>query len=273
MEPPVVLPSRPASLDAARAKLGLAIKGFEEGYAAYMATTKSRTLPIPSLTLQQLLTCFNAEDQDSPDGNGKLGENVKGLLLANLEKESLLHPVKKDIPMMESAKKTLGAVGDFMTKMLPLAIVGCKVVGVVGEAHLVAAPLKSIGNGAVLLLQLAQAEKERGQEVIVELERISYQSRRVSVMQKYPAGKLSPLLREKSLALLTEVINFFTATLKYWKHGFFRNLGRNLLLGPEVWQAGVAALHLAYEEYDQSLLLQIADTMMGRTLSHHQLVI
>jgi hypothetical protein len=40
-------------------------------------------------------------------------------------------------------------------------------------------------------------------------------------------------------------------------------LGKTMLLGPEVWDSAVTALHLAYDEYDQALLLQIADTQIS----------
>ena len=36
-----------------------------------------------------------------------------------------------------------------------------------------------------------------------------------------------------------------------------------MLLGPEVWQEAIKDLHLAYEEYDQALLLQIASSLLS----------
>jgi len=46
--------------------------------------------------------------------------------------------------------------------------------------------------------------------------------------------------------------------MRYLKHGFFMKVAKSLVLGPEVWQDSIKNLHLAYEEYDQALLLQIA---------------
>jgi hypothetical protein len=188
-------------------------------------------------------------------------------MAVNLEKEraAASQASKKDsLSALEAAKRSLAKVGEFVANLLPLAIVGCGVVGVIGEASIVSAPLKAVANGTALLLHQVQTEKNRRDELVMELERISYQSRRVSFIQQYPADKLNPLVREKCLSLLAEVVNFLTAAVKYWKHGVLRNVGRTLMLGPEAWKSSVAALHLAYEEYDQALLLQIAGNMIGK---------
>jgi hypothetical protein len=70
--------------------------------------------------------------------------------------------------------------------------------------------------------QLAQQESDRGEEFAIELERIAYQSRRVSEIQKYPRSSINTLLLEKSLGLMTAIVEFLTASLMYWQHGFFR---------------------------------------------------
>jgi hypothetical protein len=186
-------------------------------------------------------------------------------MAANLESERRAATIKSTTSesTIESTKRMFSTVGEFVGNLIPLAIVGCTVVGAVGDGNAVGAPLKSIAIGAALVLQQAQAEKTRRDEVVIEMERISYQSRRVEYMQQYPPDKLNPLVREKALGLLAETLNFFTTAVKYWKHGFFRNVGRALALGPEVWKSTVAALHLAYEEYDQALLLQISGNVLG----------
>jgi hypothetical protein len=62
---------------------------------------------------------------------------------------------------------------------------------------------------------------------------------------------------------MTAIIEFLTACLLYWKHGFFYHVGKTILLGPDIWQSALEDLHLAYDEYDQALLLQVASTMIG----------
>jgi hypothetical protein len=62
---------------------------------------------------------------------------------------------------------------------------------------------------------------------------------------------------------MTAIIEFLTASLLYWKHGFFYRVGKTILLGPDIWQSTLKDLRLAYAEYDQALLLQIASTLLG----------
>lgn len=58
-----------------------------------------------------------------------------------------------------------------------------------GDASVMASPLKAAANGTALLLQLAQNEKERGEDFVIELDRIAYRSRRVSEIQKLPQSR------------------------------------------------------------------------------------
>jgi len=267
--------SAPSPLDRAQARLSDAVKKFEESYGAFLASSsKSKAPPIPSITLQQLSSCVSGADAAKSEDYGAFGHGIQAVMAGNVEKERLAQASKTadSSSTLEAAKRSLAKVGEFVTNLLPLAIVGCGVVAVIGDASIVSAPLKSVANGTALLLHQVQMEKSRREDLIVEMERISYQSRRVSFMQRYPAEKLNPLLREKCLGLLAEVVNFLTAAVKFWKHGMFRNVGRSLMLGPEAWKSSVAALHLAYEEYDQALLLQIAGNMMGKASIHSSIV-
>jgi hypothetical protein len=106
------------------------------------------------------------------------------------------------------------------------------------QASILASPLKAAANGTALILQvketnpylagsvlilaqLAQKEKERGEDFVLELNRISYQSRRISVIQKHPRDRIMPLLSEKSVDLLAAIIEFLTAAIMFLQHGFF----------------------------------------------------
>jgi len=218
-----------------------------------LVAPKGKSSPIPNITLQQIASTYEvtATNSDVSQRENNFGKAVEQLLLASVQEEAL---PKTELRKKAQARK----VGDFVGKLLPLAIFACGVTSTLGDASLVAFPLKSVANGTALVLQLCQKEKDRGEEFISELDRISYQSRRIFEIQKQPRESQNPLLLEKTLDLMAEVINFLATSMRYLKHGFFMKVAKSLVLGPEVWQDSIKNLHLAYEEYDQALLLQIA---------------
>jgi pentatricopeptide repeat protein len=252
-------------IEAAKARLDAAVKKFEESYSALVAP-KGKSSPIPNITLQQIASSYEvtATNNDVSQRGDNFGKAVEQLLLASVQEEPLPKTElrKKTQAAKDSFSKGVSKVGDFVGKLLPLAIFACGVTSTLGDASLVAFPLKAIANGTALVLQLCQKEKDRGEEFISELDRISYQSRRVFEIQKQPRESLNPLLLEKSLDLMAEIINFLAASMKYLKHGFLLQVVKSLVLGPEIWQASIKNLHLAYEEYDQALLLQIASSII-----------
>jgi tetratricopeptide (TPR) repeat protein len=251
-------------IEAAKARLDAAVKKFEESYSALVAP-KGKSSPIPNITLQQIASSYEvtATNNDVSQRGDNFGKAVEQLLLASVQEEPLPKTElrKKTQAAKDSFSKGVSKVGDFVGKLLPLAIFACGVTSTLGDASPVAFPLKAVANGTVLILQLCQKEKDRGEEFISELDRISYQSRRVFETQKQPRESLNPLLLEKSLDLMAEIINFLAASMQYLKHGFFMKVAKSLVLGPEIWQASIKNLHLAYEEYDQALLLQIASSI------------
>ena len=99
------------------------------------------------------------------------------------------------------------------------------------------------------------------------LDRIAYQARRVRELSARKAERaVLPLLREKSLALLTAVVDFQRGALHYLGQSGPKKIGRSLLTvggsGAEAWLDGVTELRRACDEYDQALLLQIASTVL-----------
>lgn len=82
----------------------------------------------------------------------------------------------------------------------------------------------------------------------------------------HPRSEIQPLLLKKSLGLMTAIVEFLTASLLDWKHGFFYRVGKTILLGPDIWQSALKHFSLAYAEYDQALLSQIASTLSGTFL-------
>lgn len=74
-----------------------------------------------------------------------------------------------------------------------------------------------------------------------------------------------PLLQEKALNLLTAVTLFLVSTLDYFSRGLVRQIAKSVFRGVDVWQKRVAELHLACEEYDQALLLQVASSILGQS--------
>ncbi|KAH8756905.1 hypothetical protein BGZ57DRAFT_996960 [Hyaloscypha finlandica] len=262
-----------APIGAAKARLDAAVKEFEESYSALLAP-KGKSSPIPNITLQQIACSYEvtAANNDVSQRGDNFGRAVEQLLLASVGEEPLPSTElrKKVKAAKDSFSKCVSKVGDFIGKLLPLAIFACGVTATVGDASIVALPLKTIANGTALVLQLCQKEKDRGEEFILELDRISYQSRRVFEIQKQPRESLNPLLLEKSLDLMAEIINFLAASMQFMKHGFFMKVAKSLVLGPEIWQKSMKALHLAYEEYDQALLLQIARTISEQQTQHRE---
>jgi len=71
--------------------------------------------------------------------------------------------------------------------------------------------------------KIANEEVGRGGDFIECLERIGFQALRVRVIQKYPPEIIGDILYEKSVDLMTAIIEFLSSSLLYLKHGFFCN--------------------------------------------------
>jgi tetratricopeptide (TPR) repeat protein len=176
-----------------------------------------------------------------------------------------------DMEAKSKSKITTQKVSDFLNQLVPLMSVALGIIGHILEGSTAAVPVTAITNGTCFLLELAVKEKERKDQFLIELDRISYQARRVHELQKHPDELILRLLREKCLNLLAAVVNFLRAGLKYFGRNIFKNIGKSLFMGAEVWQNSINSLHLAYEEFDQALLLQIAWTPIAhsrRTAMH-----
>jgi hypothetical protein len=90
-----------------------------------------------------------------------------------------------------------------------------------------------------------------------QVDRISYQALRLAQIQKHHAVEINDFLLEKSTNLMTELLLFFRAAVMYSRHSYFYNLGKTILLGPELYSDAKAALDAAINDYDQELLLQV----------------
>ncbi|KAF8539144.1 hypothetical protein BDD12DRAFT_883109 [Trichophaea hybrida] len=147
-------------------------------------------------------------------------------------------------------------VGTAISKICPLASL---TLGLAASATESAAltPVKGTINSLALLLTLADQEAARGEDFLKQLERIQYQSLRVAEVQKCAEVEIGELLREKSTNLMTSVIRFFNSSIIFFKHDYFYNLGKTVLLGPKIYSDARAELDLAIAEYDQALLLQV----------------
>ncbi|KIN03507.1 hypothetical protein OIDMADRAFT_26197 [Oidiodendron maius Zn] len=157
-------------------------------------------------------------------------------------------------------------VGDCLSKMYPLMSVtlGLAAAGADGVTMM---PFKGAANGISLLLQIAMDERSRGEDFMKQLDRINFQSNRIAEIQRFPSIILNDILLEKSMDLMTAILNFLRLSLMYFKHDYFFNLGKTLLLGPQIYTEAKSELATAIAEYDQSLLLQIATSVLSTNLS------
>jgi hypothetical protein len=110
-------------------------------------------------------------------------------------------------------------------------------------------------------------ERSRGEDFMKQLDRIAFQSNRIAEIQRFPQIVVGDIVLEKSTDLMTAILNFFQHSLMYFKHDYFYNLGKTLLLGPQIYAEAKADLAAAIAEYDQSLLLQIATAVLSANAS------
>ena len=106
-------------------------------------------------------------------------------------------------------------------------------------------------------------ERGRGEDFMKQLDNIAFQSNRIAEIQRFPQIVVGDMLLEKSTDLMTAILNFFRLSLMYFKHDYFYNLGKTLLLGPQIYAEAKADLAAAIAEYDQSLLLHIATSFLS----------
>ena len=125
---------------------------------------------------------------------------------------------------------------------------------------------------------MANEETNREIEFTKTLKEIEFQALRVREIGKHSLDVIGDLLQEKSLDLLGAMINFFSSCLLYFRHGFFCsllllhrllsvNLGKTIVTGSELYNDGVNKLQLAVKEYDQALVVQIANHLFSITFN------
>ena len=104
------------------------------------------------------------------------------------------------------------------------------------------------------------------------MERITFQSQRISEMGSLPGFTMTNILVEKSTDLMTAILKYLRRSLVYFRHSYFHNLGKTVLLGPQIYASAKTDLDIAIKEYDQALLVEIVSSV---TLSgfHRQIVL
>ena len=96
-----------------------------------------------------------------------------------------------------------------------------------------------------------------------QVDRISYQALRIAEIQKHHAVDINDILLEKSTNMMAEILLFFRAAVMFFRHDYFYNLGKTILLGPKLYSDAKAALDAAINDYDQALLLQVTIKLLS----------
>jgi hypothetical protein len=157
-------------------------------------------------------------------------------------------------------------VGSAISKIYPLASLTLGLAASASESAALT-PVKGAINSLSLLLTLADQEQGRGEDFLKQLDRIQYQSLRVAEVQKHSDLEIGELLLEKSTNLMTAVIRFLKSSIIFFRHDYFYNLGKTVLLGPKIYSDARAELELAIAEYDQAMLLQITIKILAMSKS------
>jgi len=237
----------------ARRELDDAIKTLNSKIAGVAAGKKlpTRTHILP---LESPMSDFDEVDEDA------ISDLVDGLL----------HIDTKDPFDRNSTQPQKKKLSSMIYNILPLASVALGLVGKTLEGSSLGAPVSAIAKGACFAVDLLIQERKRKQLFLDEIDRISYQARRVHELQRHADIVLLPLLREKALNLLSAIALFLGETLDYFAKNLLKQIKKSVLHGIDTWGDSTARLQLAYEEYDQALLLQIASAVLRHPLPHPQ---
>jgi peroxiredoxin family protein len=68
-------------------------------------------------------------------------------------------------------------------------------------------------------MQVIDTESGRADAFLKQLEAITFQISKISMFATYPCHMICELLQSKSLDLMTEIIEYISAALKYFSHG------------------------------------------------------
>lgn len=205
-------------------------------------------------TLEDYINSSQASDYNGnvPSAHFKLSFS-SGLMTP----ENFGAAIEQVLLKQKNQKPTIASkVGNAIGKIYPLASLTLGLAAYATESATLA-PVKGAANSLSLLLQIADQEQSRGEDFLKQLDRIQYQALRVAEVQKHNDLEVSELLLEKSTNLMTAVILFLKDSIMFFRHDYFYNLGKTVLLGPKIYSDARAALELAIAEYDQALLLQV----------------
>ncbi|KAG4444253.1 hypothetical protein IFR05_000228 [Cadophora sp. M221] len=185
------------------------------------------------------------------DDDAKLGEPGE-----HLTAEQVVGAVDAVISQQQDQKPTAASrVGSVIGKIYPLASLAMGVGATVAESASFV-PVKGAVNGLCLLLSIANQEQGRSADFLRQLDRISYQALRVAEIQKHGDIDIGDLVLESSTKLMTSILLFFKGAVMFFRHDYFFNLGKTILLGPQVYADAKSTLDTAINDYDQALLLQ-----------------
>jgi tetratricopeptide (TPR) repeat protein len=173
--------------------------------------------------------------------------------------EGFASAVEKVLAKQEEHTKGMASrITNALCKMYPLISLalslGSNAVSLGGAPF---APLQCTLNGISLLLSIAYQEHDRSDDFLKQFDRISYQSLRIAEIQNHTTLQINDLLLEKTTNLMTAIILFFKSSLMFFRHDYFYNLGRTILLGPKIYANARETLDTAIAEFDQALLLQV----------------
>jgi tetratricopeptide (TPR) repeat protein len=187
------------------------------------------------------------------------------IICGAMDPEGFARAVEKVLAKQKKQAEGIASkIANAFGKMYPLLSLtlslGSNVVSLGGAQ---VAPLQCAMNGISLLLSIAYQEHGRGDDFLKQFDHILYQSLRVAEIQNHSTLQINELLLEMTTNLMTAIILFFKDTLMFFRHDYFYNLGRTLLLGPKIYASAREVLDTAIAEFDQALLLQITVTILA----------
>lgn len=223
-----------------------------------------------SQDLQRTLRLYFSSD-DSSTSHGKQYANIKVPLsagkdgcdadkLADLLSAVTSQHCGQTLPSLSA--KVSSAFG----KIYPLTNVVLKLGVAAGDAF---SPIKATMGSLAVLLSIAETERLRSADFLLELQKITYQSSRIAELQKnMTESEMGDSLIERSTRLLTAITVYFRDSIIYLGHSYFRNVGKTLVQGEQVYDDAKQRLQVAIQEYDQALLLQIAISTLSAKPRH-----
>jgi len=146
-----------------------------------------------------------------------------------------------------SGSKWLNKLGNFITKLYPVARLSLSLTSAIAEVSrndvlsntqgTKLSPLKGVADGLGIILQVTrwrqcsdwqilEEESDRASDFYEQLRRIEFQSARIANNPNFDLNleATRDLMKEKSIDLMTGIVQFFNSALLYYNHHFFGHL-------------------------------------------------